>query len=128
MYCICCLVAFEHSNRTTLITSRLTRACHRPFNALSLSDASLKDAPNLHCLSLYPGTEMDWTSSIVHRLLHFQQDDKSKTRCIYPRLTLTSHSTGKAEDVWKWKRTNTLLMVHKNTDKNYIMISMLTTL
>lgn len=93
-------VLFEHSNRTILKTSRLTRACHRPFNALSLSDAPLKDAPNLHCLSLsWDRNGLDVFNS--PQLLHFQHGDKSKTSRIYPRLTctLTSYSTGQAEDV-----------------------------
>lgn len=71
---------FEHSNRTILKTSRLTRACHCPFNALALQGSPLKDAPNLHSPSHCPGTETDLASSVVRRLLHIVHIDKSKTR------------------------------------------------
>lgn len=53
-------VSLKHSNRTMLKTSRLTRACHSPVNALASQGAPLKDAPNLHSPSHCPGTQTDW--------------------------------------------------------------------
>lgn len=73
-----CLVFFEDSNRTICKTSRLTRACHCPFNALSLRGVPLKDAPNLQSPSHCPGTETDWASSVVHRPVHFEHNKKLK--------------------------------------------------
>lgn len=90
-----------NSDRTILKTSRLTRACHCPFNALSLQGAPLKDAPNLHSPSHCPGTETDWESSVVRRLLHFEHCHKSIPRGGYLSLTLivTSNSIGQVGSV-----------------------------
>lgn len=109
-----CLVVFEHSNRTILKTSRLTRACHCPFNALSLQGAPLKGAPNLHSPSHCPGTETDWASSVIHRILHFEQ---------WHSFIITFNSVGQVQDVQRWRRAKNVPISNKKIRHWYFQLN-----